>query len=102
MEWPGSSKSNGYFIYHSGYLEGPKINGNDVTGKEELCKCISNFVPLNDRIMLIQLQQPINPLKKLSNCNTKEHGVDIIVVDSNSKVGDEITKDISVQYGFYG
>lgn len=123
-KWPGSNilRSNGYIIYHSGKAEGPRSNGVAIIVKEEIRNCVQNFVPFNDRIMMIQLKSKLNiinliqvyaptadkpdeeieqfysQIKQILR-STKKHEANIIMGDFNSKVGAISTENITGRFG---
>lgn len=122
--WPDSTNFNSddYAIYTSGTHDGSHRNGVAVILNKSLNNSVRNFVPLSDRVMLLQLTtKPVNlniiqvyapttdhddnevetfyhQIKELLKA-TKKHEITIIMGDWNAKVGKGATANVTGQYG---
>ncbi|KAL1446308.1 hypothetical protein WDU94_012325 [Cyamophila willieti] len=63
MRWPGAGvvEVDKYRVYYSGTEDGMHYNGVGIIVSKEIDKCITNFVPVFERVMLIQISaRPVN------------------------------------------
>lgn len=122
--WPnnGHFTSQEYQIYYSGTNDESHQNGVAVILKKSLAKSVKKFVPLSDRVMLVQLAAyPVNiniiqiyaptadkddtvveslyQLISEALGMTKKHEITIIMGDFNAKVGSENTLNITGKFG---
>ncbi|XP_030756972.1 craniofacial development protein 2-like [Sitophilus oryzae] len=112
VRWPnaGECNSDNVVLYYSGCQNGEHQHGVGIMIKKELKQYVANFVPYNERMMLIQLRtKPINTNliqvyaptadsdeetieKFYSDLNEltkklKKHEINVIMGDFNAKVG---------------
>lgn len=122
--WPDATTfySGDYAIYTSGTRDESHRNGVAVILKKSLSDSVRNFLPLSDRVMLLQLEtKPINvniiqvyapttdyddnevelfyqQIKEVMKA-TKKHEITLIMGDWNAKVGKGATEDVTGEYG---
>lgn len=112
VRWPNAGEciSDGVVLYYSGCRDGEHQHGVGIMIKKELKQYVANFVPYNERMMLIQLRtKPINTNliqvyaptadsdeetieKFYSDLNEltkklRKHELNVIMGDFNAKVG---------------
>lgn len=124
VRWPdaGQHSQEKFIMYYSGCNNGEHKNGVGIMIKKEMRQYVTNFVPYNDRMMLIQLNaHPLNinliqiyaptsnstdneieefysDLEMLVK-NLKKHDVNIIMGDFNAKIGKGKVENIVGNFG---
>lgn len=118
----GVTRSGGCSIYYSGTRDGRHINGVAIVLKEQLSRLKKNFVPISDRVMLLQMdtkpiglnliqvyaptvESPDDEVEEfyqqveMALKYTRGHEMTLIMGDFNAKVGSVAADGVTGRYG---